>query len=185
MYRFGDCRNEILSPRASRSRSRWRIFSRSRATAFIRLDRLSVASRGMASVSTVAVAATAANSIVRKRGSCRRAMSWSIMVTGSLEVEVDHFTHYDYPDRHPDERSNHHQLSKRLRPKKLDVGRGSEVNDCGHRNRQGGDDEGGSFRLHGHSGDLGLHLLALTQHARKITKRLRQIAAGFLLDGDD
>ncbi len=43
-----------------RSRSRWRIFSRSSATAFIRLSSESPASSGIASVKTVAIAAIAA-----------------------------------------------------------------------------------------------------------------------------
>ena len=62
MYCFGDCRSETFSfsPRASRSRSRWRIFSRSSATDFMRLSSTSGDSSGMASVSTVATAATAA-----------------------------------------------------------------------------------------------------------------------------
>ena len=61
MYCLGDCRSATFSPRASRSRSRWRIFSRSSATAFMRLPSVSVASSGIASVSTVAIAAIAAN----------------------------------------------------------------------------------------------------------------------------
>jgi len=54
--------------RFSRSRSRWRIFSRSIATAFMRLPSESVASSGIAKVSTVAIAATAANTIAAVRG---------------------------------------------------------------------------------------------------------------------
>ena len=47
-----------------RSRSRWRIFSRSSATAFMRLPSESANSSGIASVKTVATAAMAANTIV-------------------------------------------------------------------------------------------------------------------------
>ena len=42
MYIFGDCRSDTLLPCAIRSRSRWRIFSRSSATAFMRLRSVSV-----------------------------------------------------------------------------------------------------------------------------------------------
>ena len=68
MYCLGERRSAIFSPRASRSRSRWRICSRSSATDFIRLESVSVASSGMASVSTVAIAATAENTIASRRG---------------------------------------------------------------------------------------------------------------------
>src|SRR5437764_1083197 len=56
MYCLGDLRSATFSPRARRSRSRWRSFSRSSATDFMRLDKPSVASSGIASVSTVAIA---------------------------------------------------------------------------------------------------------------------------------
>ena len=61
MYCLGDCRSATFSfsPRASRSRSRWRIFSRSSATDFMRLSSTFGDSTGIASVSTVATAATA------------------------------------------------------------------------------------------------------------------------------
>ena len=68
MYCLGDLRSEIFSPRDMRSRSRWRIFSRSSATDFMRLPSESVASSGIASVSTVAIAAIAANTIAALRG---------------------------------------------------------------------------------------------------------------------
>ena len=57
MYCLGDWRSETRSrsPRARRSRSRWRILSRSSATDFMRDWSLSVDSSGMASVSTVAI----------------------------------------------------------------------------------------------------------------------------------
>ena len=47
-----------------RSRSRWRIFSRSMATACMRLSSESANTNGIASVNTVAHAAMAANTIV-------------------------------------------------------------------------------------------------------------------------
>ena len=80
MYCLGAVRRLTFSLRIIRSRSRWRIFSRSSATAFMRLSSVSPASSGMASVRTVAIAATAANTIVRKRVSCSLSMRSSNMV---------------------------------------------------------------------------------------------------------
>src|SRR5438067_1883839 len=101
MYCFGDWRSETFSfsPRASRSRSRWRIFSRSSATDFMRLSSTSGASTGMASVSTVATAATAASSAV----SCLTPMlcieSISVQSIGCCsKVEVDHLLLDDRPE---------------------------------------------------------------------------------------
>ena len=71
---LGDCRSDTFSPRASRSRSRWRIFSRSIATDFMRLGSGSEASSGIAMVSTVAIAATPARIIATRRVSCRMEM---------------------------------------------------------------------------------------------------------------
>ncbi len=68
MYCLGERRNATFSPRESRSRSRWRICSRSSATDFIRWHSESVTKSGMASVITVAIAATAANNIASRRG---------------------------------------------------------------------------------------------------------------------
>src|SRR5262249_3920739 len=68
MYCLGVRRSATFSPRAIRSRSRWRIFSRSTATAFMRLPSASLARSGIASVSTVAIAAIAANTIAMLRG---------------------------------------------------------------------------------------------------------------------
>ena len=71
MYCLGDWRRLTFSfsPRAKRSRSRCRIFSRSTDTAFIRLASALVESSGIASVNTVATAATAASAMVRNFGS--------------------------------------------------------------------------------------------------------------------
>lgn len=63
---FGVWRSETFSPLLRRSRSRCRIRSRSFATAFIRLLRLSPASNGVISVYAVALAAIAASIIVTK-----------------------------------------------------------------------------------------------------------------------
>jgi hypothetical protein len=65
MYALGDCRSVTLLPCARRSRSRSLILSRSKATAFMRIDSVSRANSGIASVSTVAPAAIAANTMVR------------------------------------------------------------------------------------------------------------------------
>ena len=78
MYCLGDVRSVTLSPRASRSRSRCLILSRSIATDFMRFCRLSAASSGMASVSTVAMAATAANSMERNL------VSWILSIRSSI-----------------------------------------------------------------------------------------------------
>src|SRR6478735_1917996 len=104
MYCFGDDRSETFSfsPRASRSRSRWRIFSRSSATDFMRLSSTLGDSTGMASVSTVATAATAANKAV----SCLTPIPYSQSISVQSmryfsEVEVDHFLHHENADAHP------------------------------------------------------------------------------------
>ena len=140
MYCFGDCRSDTFSPRASRSRSRWRIFSRSIATDFMRLSRQSVASSGIASVSTVATAAMAAKIIASSAG-----------VGQVVGDQVDHGVG--------------HQKSKLIilrmtmtpidiqaaqpasikRPigcvhKQLDVLRAGDVDEDHHRDRQAGDD---------------------------------------------
>jgi len=79
MYCLGERRSETFGPATKRSRSRWRIFSRSSATAFMRRPRLSPANSGMASVSTVAAAATAAKNIARNRESAIFSIRNSIM----------------------------------------------------------------------------------------------------------
>src|SRR5437868_4109384 len=123
MYSLGDVRSATFSPRARRSRSRCRIFSRSIATVFIRLSRLSPANSGMVSVSTVANAATAANSIAMKRGSCSLEIRRSIMA-GS-KIEIDHLAHHQDADQHPHGAAREHQATGRMRPQELDVvGRG-------------------------------------------------------------
>src|SRR5262245_45557524 len=100
MYCLGERRRETFWPALRRSRSRWRIFSRSIATAFMRLPRLSPANSGMASVITVDAAAMAANSIARNRVSAIFSIRKSIM-TRALEIEVDHLLHHEHADRHP------------------------------------------------------------------------------------
>src|ERR1700687_6348887 len=120
MYWRGDWRKLTLSPRTIRSRSRWRIFSRSIATAFIRWLKLSFASKGIASVSTVAPAATAARTITRNRGSRSFSSRRPIMMMNS-KVEVDHFAHDEETERHPYGAAHEHEASELLRPKQADV----------------------------------------------------------------
>src|SRR5262245_60303312 len=115
MYGLGVRRSTTFSPRASRSRSRWRIFSRSTATDFMRLDSASVTSSGMASVITVATAPMAANTIARKRGSLSFWIRRSIMARTS-EVEVDHLAHDEDADRHPDGATEQHRAAHGLGP---------------------------------------------------------------------
>src|SRR5262249_29307817 len=99
------------SPRASRSRSRWRIFSRSSATDFMRLPSVSGDSSGIASVITVAIAATLVNSMARNLVSCIFWMIRSIMTPRS-EVEVDHLLHDENADAHPHGAAGHHHAAE-------------------------------------------------------------------------
>src|SRR5579859_6250261 len=114
MYMRGDCRSETL-PCARRSRSRCRIFSRSSATAFMRLFSVSGTSSGMASVSTVAPAATAANTMVRTCGSSSCCKMEPI--AAALEIEVDHLAHHQNADAHPGRAAGQHHAAELLGPK--------------------------------------------------------------------
>src|SRR5580704_7805443 len=141
MYCLGELRRLTFSPRASRSRSRWRIFSRSSATDFIRLLSTSGASTGMASVSTVATAATAASSAV----SCLTPMPYidSISVESigcCSKVEVDHLLHHEDADAHPHGASRDHHVAGVRRPKQFYVIRAGEPDQCSDADRQGADD---------------------------------------------
>src|SRR5262245_17662937 len=121
MYCFGVCRSETLSfSRASRSRSRWRIFSRSVATDFMRLPSVSADRSGMASVITVAIAAMLASIIVRNLVSCSLAMMKSITAPPS-EVEIDHLLHDEDADAHPHRATGQHHAPELFRPKQFDV----------------------------------------------------------------
>src|SRR5438874_10465433 len=122
MYCFGDCRSATFSrsPRAIRSRSRARIFSRSIATDFMRLPSVSVDKSGMASVITVATAASAANSAVRCLVLCSQSMR-SDTIGPRSEVEVDHFFHDHHADGHPHGAAGHHDAAEIAGPKQLDV----------------------------------------------------------------
>src|SRR3954447_21403393 len=188
MYCFGDWRSETFSfsPRASRSRSRWRIFSRSSATDFIRLSSTFGESTGIASVSTVATAATAASSAV----SCLTPMLYidSISVQSMRcysEVEVDHLLHHEDAHAHPHGASRHHEAAEVRRPKQFDVIRAGEPDQGADADRQRADDRSGGFGFHRHGLDLGFHLLAVAQHARQVAERLGQVAAGLLLNRND
>src|SRR5262245_21116864 len=116
MYCLGVRRNVTLSaPRASRSRSRWRIFSRSSATDLMRLLKVSGASSGIARVSTVAIAPIAANTIARKRVSLSFSINRSSMAPAS-EIEVDHLAHDENADRHPGGGAHEHHPPHRMGP---------------------------------------------------------------------
>src|SRR5262245_16400574 len=153
MYSLGERRSETFSPRAMRSRSRCRIFSRSMATAFIRLPSESVTNKGMASVITVAIAATAANTIVMVRGLETLSMRMSIMAS---EIEVDHFAHDEDAAGHPAGAACEHETAGGRGPQQLDVEGARNVDQEHHRHRQAGDDRGGGLGLHRHGLDLGL-----------------------------
>src|SRR6267154_1747283 len=160
MYWRGDCRKLTLSPRTIRSRSRWRIFSRSIATVFIRWLKLSFASKGIASVSTVAPAATAARTMTRNRGSCSFSSRKPIMMMNS-KVEVDHFAHDEETNRHPCRRGHEHEATELLRPKQTDVIGTRQVDDEHDENRQRTDYGRRGLCLHRHRRDLCLHLFAI------------------------
>src|SRR5581483_10596920 len=183
MYFLGDLRSAIFSPRARRSRSRCRIFSRSAPTDVISRDNVSGASSGIASVMTVAIAAIAENTIAAIRGLSSCSVRYSNMGPDS-EIEVYHFFHDQDAERHPDRAAEHHHAPERFGPKQLDVLWTRNVDEAGHRRRQAADDHGGGLRLHRHGLDLRLHLLALAQHPRQIAQGFRQVSAGLLLDRD-
>ena len=188
MYCFGDCRSETFSfsPRASRSRSRWRIFSRSSATDFMRLSSTSGDSTGMASVSTVAIAATAASSAV----SCLTPMPYiesisvqSMDVAQKSKLIICFMTKTPMPIH-----TAHPAIMKRPRsvgPKQFDVVRAGQPDERADADRQRADDRRRGLGFHRHGLDLGLHLLAVAQHARQVAERFGQVAAGLLLDRDD
>src|SRR5581483_4108421 len=79
----------------------------------------SFTSSGIASVSTVAAAATAAKSMARSVGSCSLSMRKSTMARS--EIEVDHLAHHQDADRHPKSRGGEHDFAELLRPKQRDV----------------------------------------------------------------
>jgi hypothetical protein len=70
---------------------------------------------GMASVSTVAIAPMAANTIARKRGSWIFWIRSSIMMRTS-EVEIDHLAHDEDADRHPSHAAEQHHAAHRFGP---------------------------------------------------------------------
>src|SRR5271170_5347074 len=180
MYILGDWRSATLLPCANRSRSRRRIFSRSSATAFIRLPSVSGASSGIASVSTVAPAAMAAKIIASVLMSINCRISDDI--SAPSEVEVDHLAHDENADQHPTAAAGEHHASHRVGPQQLDVSRARDPDQRHHRDRQRPDNGRRGLGFHRHGLDFRLHLLAVAEHARKIAKCFRQIAAGFLLD---
>src|SRR6202142_3382260 len=104
---------------AMRSRSRARIFSRSIATAFMRLPSESPTSMGIVKVKTVAIAAMAALTIVSVWTLIESINKSSIGILHlyaaydlvrkpastsrdhGLEIEIDHFLHHHHAHRHP------------------------------------------------------------------------------------
>src|SRR6185436_5382849 len=186
MYCFGDWRSETFSfsPRASRSRSRWRIFSRSSATDFMRLLSVSGDSSGMASVSTVATAATLASIMAMNLASCILAMRRSSMTPRS-KIEVDHLLHHKDADRHPCGAAGHHHAAEVGHPKQFDVVRAGDIDERADADRQRADDRRRSLGFHRHGLDFGLHLLAVAQHPGQVSERFGQVAAGLLLDRND
>src|SRR5262249_28446567 len=104
----------------------------------MRLSRASTKTYGIASVNTVAAAATAANSIVS-------VLTFSALIRMSiidwrLEIEIDHFFHNQYAHRHPDCRSGEHDVARRVGEKQRDVMWGGDINQGHHGNRQRADD---------------------------------------------
>src|SRR4051794_31164680 len=196
MYCLGETRRDTRSPRAIRSRSRWRIFSRSSATDFIRLPRLSPAKSGIASVMTVAMAAMAANTAAIILGSCSfsirnstttcdlQSVRTRILRRESSEIEIDHLLHHHHADQHPAGGASHQETSGRMRPQQLDVVRARDVDEQHHAEWERRDDGGGSLGFHRHRLDLRLHFLAVAQHARQVCERLGEVAAGALLNRD-
>src|SRR3954469_21931092 len=126
MYCLGDGRKLTFSPRASRSRSRWRSLSRSSATDFMRLDKVSVTRNGIAKVSTVAIAATAANNAAKVRGLLRLLVIKSSMACLS-KVKIDHFLHDEDARTHPGGAAGQHHAALRGRPQQRDVIRTAKV----------------------------------------------------------
>src|SRR5262249_14224388 len=139
MYCFGDCRSVALLPWASRSRSRWRIFSRSSATARMRLSSVSVTRYGMGSVMKVAIAAMPAKNIVI---TCGSSDVRSPNMPRPSEVEVDHLAHHHDADEHPGAAAAEHDAAHRFGPKQLDVGGAGEIDEAHHHDRQRADDCG-------------------------------------------
>src|SRR5665213_3427066 len=109
-----------------RSRSRARIFSRSIATAFMRLSSESPTSSGIVKVKTVAIAAMAALTIATVLTLIESMRRSSIAILhcyeardfphSALEVEIDHFLHHHDAHRHPYDGAGEHHAAERLGP---------------------------------------------------------------------
>src|SRR5438105_1512894 len=109
------------------------------ATAFMRLPSVSVTISGIASVITVAIAPTAANSIASKRVSPSVAERSSAMTPAS-EIEMDHLAHDHDANQHPGAGANQHQAPGRMGPQQLDIVRAGQIDERHHRRRQAADD---------------------------------------------
>src|SRR5579885_769164 len=145
MYCFGDWRSATFCfSWFMRSRSRWRIFSRSTATERIRFCSGSANTSGIASVKTVAAAATAASTIV----SVWVLIAFSSRVSMAAadvpsEIEVDHLLHHQHAAGHPEGGSRQHQVAERIGEKQGDVVLAGDIDEQHHAERQGADDRRG------------------------------------------
>src|SRR6185437_3639281 len=104
---------------AMRSRSRARIFSRSIATAFMRLLSESVSIIGIAIVNTVATAAIAAHAIATIftfKESIKKSSIGLVRPYAQLEIEIDHLLHHQKAHRHPDPGGGEHHAAERFGP---------------------------------------------------------------------
>jgi len=101
------------------------------------------------------------------------------------EIKVDHLAHDHHAHEHPSGGSRQHHAAKRLGPKQLDILRVGDVDQKHHPRRQTPDDHRRGLRFHRHRLNFGFHLLAIPQDAGEVAERLRQIAAGLLLNRDD
>src|SRR5579885_2931807 len=163
MYCFGDWRSATFCfSWFMRSRSRWRIFSRSTATERIRFCNGSANTSGIAKVSTVAAAATAASTIVCVWVLIAFSSRLSMAAAGfRSEIEVDHLLHHQHAARHPEGGGRQHQVAERVGEEQGDVVLAGDIDEQHHAERQRADDAGGGLRLLRHRADLGFHLLAV------------------------
>src|ERR1700741_5595265 len=125
----------------------------------MRLSRGSTKTNGIASVNTVAAAATAANSIVSVL--TLSALTRISIIDQRLEIEIDHFFHDQYAHRHPDCRPGQHDMSGRMREKQRDILWAGDIDEDHHGDRQRADDGSRGFCFLRHGLNLGPHFLAI------------------------
>src|SRR5215831_4105111 len=121
----------------------------------MRLSRGSTKTNGIASVNTVAAAATAANSIVSVL--TLSALTRTSIIDQRLKIEIDHFFHDQYAHRHPDYRSGQHDVPRRMGEKQRDVLWAGDIDENHHCNRQRTDDGSRSFCFLRHGLNLRPH----------------------------